>query len=101
MVLEDYNCLGMDIQILLPLIDFGNFSHDCRDECYPQKNYPDCYGHDNGDSYFQLVSNIDQVVRLLFPGILMLVYFPMLTHYFNVYVRAHSLGSASQIKFMG
>jgi hypothetical protein len=56
---------------------------------------------DNGDSYTRLSSDIDQAVRSLFPGILVLVLSPMLVNYFNSYMRARSLGIVAQIKNMG
>jgi hypothetical protein len=76
------------------------FSHGCRDEYYPCNNFPGCYVFDNGDSYPRLPSDVDKVVQLFCPDILVLVLFPMLIDYFNSYARAHSLGFAAQIKIM-
>jgi hypothetical protein len=56
---------------------------------------------DNGDLYSRLSSDIDQVVRLIFSGILVLVFLPMLIEYFNGYVCARSFGIAYQIKTIG
>jgi hypothetical protein len=77
------------------------FSHDRREEYYPRNNFPGCYVLDNGDSYSQLPSDVDQVVRLFCPDMLILVLLPMLIDYFNGYARARSLGIAAQIKIMG
>jgi hypothetical protein len=76
-------------------------SYGCREDVCPRNIYPGCYVVDNGDSYFRLPSDVDQAVRLLFPGILVLVLLPMVIDYFNGYVRARSLGTAAQIKSMG
>jgi hypothetical protein len=77
------------------------FSHGCRGDVCPRNIYPDCYVLDNGDSYPWLFNNVDKAVRLLFPGILVLVLLPMVIDYFNGYARAHSLGIVDQIKIMG
>jgi hypothetical protein len=46
------------------------------------------YGPSDLASYFQLPSDVDQAVRLLFSGILVLVHLPMVIDYFNGCVRA-------------
>ena len=74
-------------------------SQICREEDYP-RNIPVCYVLDNGDSYSGLPGDVDQAVRFLFPGILVLVLLPMLHDYFNGCARARSLGIAAQIKIM-
>jgi hypothetical protein len=71
------------------------------EEYDPRNNFPGCYVLDNGDSYSRLPSNVDQVVRLFCPDMLMLVLLLMLIDYFNGYTRARSLGTAAQIKIMG
>jgi hypothetical protein len=77
------------------------FSHGRREEYYPCNNLPGCYVLDNGDSYSRLPSDVDQVVRLFCPDMLMLVFLPMLIDYFNGYARARNLGTAAQIKIIG
>jgi hypothetical protein len=80
---------------------FWSFSLGCREEDYPHNIYPGCYVLDNGDSYTRFSNDVDQVVRSLFPRILVLVLSPMWIDYFNSCVRAHILGIAAQIKNMG
>jgi hypothetical protein len=46
-------------------------------------------------------NDIDQDVRLLFPGILVLVLLMMMIDYFNSCARARGLDIAAQIKNMG
>jgi hypothetical protein len=77
------------------------FSHGCREEYYPRNNFSGCCVLDNGDSCSRLPRDVDQAIRLLFPGILVLVLLPMVIDYFNGYVRACSLSIAAQIKIMG
>jgi hypothetical protein len=77
------------------------FSHGRREEYYPHNNFPGCYVLDNGDSHSRLSSDIDQVVRLFCPDMLVLVLLLMLIDYFNGCVRARSLGIAASIKIMG
>jgi hypothetical protein len=77
------------------------FSHGRREEYYPRNNFPGCYILDNGDSYSQFPSDVDQVVQLFRPDMLVLVLLPMLIDYFNGYACARSLGIAAQIKIMG
>jgi hypothetical protein len=48
-------------------------SHGRREEYYPRNNFSSCYILDNSDSYSRLPSDIDQVVRLFRPDILVLV----------------------------
>jgi hypothetical protein len=76
----------MVLQILLCRIDVGSFFSWLPRVC------PDCYVLDNGDSYSWLTNDIDQVVRLLFPVILVLVFLSMMITYFNGCTRARSLG---------
>jgi hypothetical protein len=97
-VVLDYSSIGTVFQILL---QFWSFSHGCREEDYPHNICPGCYVLDNGDSYTRLSNDVDQAVRSLFPGILVLVLSPMWIDYFNGCVRARSLGIAAQIKNMG
>jgi hypothetical protein len=59
-----------------------------------------CYVLDNGYSYPRLSSNVDQVVWLFCPEILVLVFLPIWIDYFNGCVRARSFGIAAQIKIM-
>jgi hypothetical protein len=80
---------------------FWSFSPRCREEDYPRNIFPDCYVLDNGDSYTLLSNDVNQTVRSLFPGILVLVLSPMWIDYFNDCVRARSLDIAAQIKNMG
>jgi hypothetical protein len=77
------------------------FSHGRRKEYYPRNNFSGCYVLDNSDSYSRFPSDIDQVVRLFRPDILVLVLLPMLIDYFNGCARARSLSIAAQIKIMG
>jgi hypothetical protein len=70
----------------------------CREDGYPRNICPDCYVFGNGDSYSRLSSDVDKVVRFLFPGILVLVLLPMLYDCSNGCVRARSLGIAALIK---
>jgi hypothetical protein len=79
MVLEDYDSIGMSLQILLRRINFRDFLM-----------VADGYVHDNSDSYSRLPSDVDHVVRLLFHGILVMVHLPLID-YFNGCTRAHSL----------
>jgi hypothetical protein len=86
----------------LALLDrFWIFSLGCREENYPRSICPSGYILDNGDSYPRLPSDVDQVVRLFCPDILMLVLLLMWIDYFNGCARARSLGIAAQIKIMG
>jgi hypothetical protein len=80
---------------------FWIVSPGCREDGYPRNICPDCYVFGNGDSYSRLSSDVDKVVRFLFPGILVLVLLPMLYDCFNGCVRARSLGIAALIKKKG
>jgi hypothetical protein len=80
---------------------FWIYSHSCYKEVCPRNICPGCNILDNGDSYSRLPSDVDQAIRLLFPGILVLVLLPMVTGYFNGFTCARSLGIAAQIKIMG
>jgi hypothetical protein len=82
-VLKDYSSIGMGFQILLGQIDFGFFSHGCREEDYPHSFCPGCYVHDNCDLYCRFSSDVDKAGRLLFPEVLVLILLPMLIDYFN------------------
>jgi hypothetical protein len=77
---------------------FWMVSPGCREERYPRNICPDCYVFENGDTYSRLSSDVDKVVRFLFPGILVLVLLLMWYDCFNGCVRAHSLDTAAQIK---
>jgi hypothetical protein len=77
------------------------FSHGRREEYYPHNNFPGCYVLGNGDSYSRLPSDVDQVVWLFFPDMLVLVLLPMLIDYFNGCARARSLVIVAKIKIMG
>jgi hypothetical protein len=57
---------------------FWIFSHGCHDEDYPRNIYLGRYILDNCDSYSRLSGDVDQAVRLYFPGILVLVLLTML-----------------------
>ena len=85
MVLEDYVYLGMVFLILLRQIGFAFFFflHYCHEQQCPRNICPGCYVLDNGVSFPQLSSDIDQAVRLLFPEVLVLVLLSMLVGYFN------------------
>ena len=76
-------------------------SADCREEICPRNIYPGCYVLDNGDSYSRFASDVDQAVRLLLTGILVLVLLPMLIDYSNGCVCQRSLCTAAKIKIMG
>jgi hypothetical protein len=76
-------------------------SHGCRVEVCPCNICPGCYVLDNDDSYFCLPSDVDEAVRLLFPGIQVLVLLPLVIDCFNDYACARSLGTAAEIKIMG
>jgi hypothetical protein len=80
---------------------FWIFSLGRRKENFLRSICPGCYILNNGDSYPRLPSDVDQVVRLFFPNILVLVLLPMWIDYFNGCARARSLGIATQIKIMG
>jgi hypothetical protein len=73
----------------------------CHKKVFSRNIYPGCYVLDNGDSYSRLASDVDQVVRFVFPGILVLVLLPMLYDYFNGYARTRRLGTVAKIKIMG
>jgi hypothetical protein len=74
---------------------FWIFSLSHREENYSRNICPGCYILDNGDSYSWLPSDVDQVVRLFCPDILVLVLLPMLIDYFNGCAHARSLGIAA------
>jgi hypothetical protein len=76
---------------------FWIFSLGRRKENYPPSIYPDGYIINNGDSYPQLLSNVDQIVRLFCPDILVLVLLSIWIDYFYGYTR---LGIMVQIKIM-
>jgi hypothetical protein len=76
------------------------FSHGHREEYYPCNNFLGCYVLNNGDSYSRFPSDVDQVVQLFCPDMLVLVLLPMLIDYFNGCARACSLGIAAQIKII-
>jgi hypothetical protein len=65
-VLEDYNSLGMDLQILLSQIDFVDFLMVAANS---RKFCPECYVHDNGDLYSRHPNYIEKPVWLLFLGV--------------------------------
>jgi hypothetical protein len=73
----------------------------CRDEIFPCNIYPGSYVLDNRDSYSRLTSDVDQAVRFIFPGILVLVLLPLLYDYSNGCARARNLGTAAKIKILG
>jgi hypothetical protein len=73
----------------------------CREEVCPPNIYLGYYVLDNGDSYSQFPSNVDQVVWFIFSEILVLILLPMLNYYSNRCVRARSLSTATKIKIMG
>jgi hypothetical protein len=73
----------------------------CREKVFPHNIYPGCYVLDNGDPYCWPVSNVDQAVRFVFPGILVVVLLSMLDDYSNGCTRARILGTAAKIKIMG
>jgi hypothetical protein len=51
--------------------------------------------------YSRLSNDVDQVVRLFCPDMLVLILLPMLIDYFNGCARTRSIGIAAQIKIMG
>jgi hypothetical protein len=64
----------------VPSIDRSRiFSHGCREDICSRNIYPVCYILDNSDLYSWVSGNVNQVVRLLFPDILVLVLLPMVT----------------------
>jgi hypothetical protein len=75
---------------------FWIFSLGRRKENYPHNIFLICYVLDNGDSCSRLPSDVDQVVRLFCPVILVLVLLLMLIDYFNRCTCACSLGIAAQ-----
>jgi hypothetical protein len=79
---------------------FCIFSLSRREENYSRNIYLDCYVLDNSDSYSKLPSDIDKVVQLFCPVILVLVLLPMLIDYFNGCTCVRDLGIADQIKIM-
>jgi hypothetical protein len=81
----------MVLQILLCRINLGS-SHGYREDVCSRNICPDCYVLKNGDSYPWLSNNVNQIVRLLFSDILVLVLLLMLIDYFKGCVHAHSLG---------
>jgi hypothetical protein len=101
MVLEEYNFLGMRLQILFRQFDFGSFLMGSREKDYPCNICPSCYVLNNDDSYSRLSNDIDQTVRLFFPDILVLVLFSMLIDYLNGCARVRSINIAVQIKTIG
>lgn len=87
-VLKDYSSLDMDLQILLRQINFG--SQGCCEENCLGNICPECYVLENGDSSSRLSNNVNQVVRLFFPGVLVLVLLLMLLDYFSGCERART-----------
>jgi hypothetical protein len=73
----------------------------CREEIFPCNIYPGCCVLDNGDPYSRAASDVDQVVRFVFPGILLVVLLPILDDYSNGCARARNLCTAAKIKIMG
>jgi hypothetical protein len=69
----------------------------CREEIFPRNIYPGCYVLDKGDPYSRPASDVDQAVRFVFPGILVVVLLPMLDDYCNSCARAYSHGTAAKI----
>jgi hypothetical protein len=59
----------------------------CREEVFPRNIYPGCYVLDNGDTYSRLASDVDQAIRFVFPGILVVVLLPMLDDYLSDFIR--------------
>jgi hypothetical protein len=66
----------------------------------PRNIYLDCYILDNCHTLGS-PNEVDQALRLLFPGIQVLVLLLIVTDYFNGYTRACSFGIAAQIKTLG
>jgi hypothetical protein len=75
---------------------FWIFSLGRREKNYPQNICCGCYVPGNGDSYSRLPTEVNQVVQLFYPIILVLVLLPMLIDYFNSCARARSLDIAAQ-----
>jgi hypothetical protein len=90
----------MILQILLRQIYFGSFLLVAARRIILAVCLG-CYILDNGDSYPRPPGDVDQVDRLFYPDILVLVLLPMWIDYFNGCARALSLGIAAQIKIMG
>jgi hypothetical protein len=80
---------------------FWIFSLGGHENNYSCNICPGCYVLDNSDSYSRLPVDVDQVVRLFCPIILMLVLLPILIYYFNGCARICSLDIAAQNKIMG
>jgi hypothetical protein len=70
---------------------FWRFSHGCHEDRYPRKICPNCFIHDNGDLYSRPPCDVDHVIRLLFPDILVLVLLPILIDYINGCTHVRSL----------
>jgi hypothetical protein len=85
----------MVIRILLRQINLGAFLMVTARSIIPAIIFPD------GDSYSRLPSDIDQVVQLFCPDMLVLVLLPLLIDYFIGCTSARSLGITTQIKIMG
>jgi hypothetical protein len=77
------------------------FSLGRDEENYARNICLGCYVLDNDNSYSRLLSDVDQVIRLFCPVILVLVLLSMLIDYFNGCARVRDLGIAAQIKIMG
>jgi hypothetical protein len=89
-----------DLASTFNIFDFS--SPICRENDSRCNICPGCYVFDNSDSYSPLSGDIDQVVRLHFFYItLVLVLLLMLVDYFNRYVRSHIITIANQIKIIG
>jgi hypothetical protein len=72
----------------------------CREEVFPRNIYPGYYVLDNSDLYSQLASDVDQTIRFVSPGILVVVLLSMLDDYSNGCPRARNLGTTTKIKIM-
>jgi hypothetical protein len=95
-VLEDYNYLGMSLQILRCQTDFGDFLVVAARSIILAKFIPIVTS--TTMVIRRLPSDVDQTVWLLFFGMLVMLLLSMLIDYFNGCARARSLGIAAQIQ---
>jgi hypothetical protein len=84
----------MVLQILLRHIHLGSFLLVATKRIILAIFCLGCYVLDNDNSYSRLPSDVDQVVQLFCPVILMLVLLSMLIDYFNGCARVRGLGIA-------
>jgi hypothetical protein len=98
-LLEDFISIGMNLRILLRQINFGFFSHGHEEDGH-LNIFVWCYVFHNDDSNSRLPCDIDPIVRLLLPRILV---FSLLTllNYFNGCIKCVALEIWLKIKIVG